>query len=32
MSEYGVFHGKPLGSDGVAFFRKSGRLSADGLR
>jgi hypothetical protein len=27
----GLFHGKPLGSDGVACFRKTGRLSADGL-
>ena len=27
----GLFHGKPLGADGVACFRKTGRLSADGL-
>jgi hypothetical protein len=32
VNEYrGLFHGKPLGADGVACFRKTGRLSADGL-
>jgi hypothetical protein len=27
----GIFRGKPLGADGVACPRKTGRLSADGL-
>ena len=32
VNEYGgLFQGKPLGADGVACFRKTGRLSADGL-
>jgi hypothetical protein len=32
VNEYGgLFHGKSLGADGVACFRKTGRLSADGL-
>jgi hypothetical protein len=32
VNEYGgLFDGKPLGADGVACFRKAGRLSADGL-
>ena len=32
VNEYGgVFQGKPLGADGVACFRKTGRLSADGI-
>jgi hypothetical protein len=28
---FATFDGKPLGADGVACFRKTGRLSADGL-
>ena len=32
MNEYGgLFQGKLVGADGVACFRKTGRLSADGL-
>jgi hypothetical protein len=32
VNEYGgLFQGKPIGADGVACFRKTGRLSADGL-
>jgi hypothetical protein len=32
VNEYGgLFKGKPLGADGVACFRKTGRLSADGV-
>jgi hypothetical protein len=31
VNEYGgLFHGKPLDADGVACFRETGRLSADG--
>jgi hypothetical protein len=26
-----MFQGKPIGADGVACFRKTGRLSADGV-
>jgi hypothetical protein len=33
MNEYGgLFHGKALGADVVVCFRKTGRLSADGLK
>ena len=32
VNEYGgLFQGKLIGADGVACFRKTGRLSADGL-
>jgi hypothetical protein len=32
VNEYGgLFQGKPMGADGVACFRKTGRLSADGV-
>jgi hypothetical protein len=32
VNEYGgLFQGKALGGDGVACFRKTGRLSTDGL-
>jgi hypothetical protein len=32
VNEYGgLFRGKPIGADGVACFRKTGRLSADGV-
>jgi hypothetical protein len=32
VNEYGgLFQGKPIGADGVACFRKIGRLSADGV-
>ena len=32
VNEYGgLFQGKPIGADGVACFRKTGRLSADGV-
>jgi hypothetical protein len=32
VNEYGgLFQGKPSGADGVACFRKTGRLSADGV-
>jgi hypothetical protein len=33
VNEYGgLFQGKTIGDDGVACFRKTGRLSADGLK